>query len=150
MPVVFPMHPRTRKAIEKFKLDTLLDFPQLIILEPLNYLSFLGLMKDATLVLTDSGGIQEETTALGIPCFTLRNNTERPITITAGTNTLVGTEPKKITEAFNDFLNGNIDKKVGSIPTCWDGHAAERICNEIIKWLISKRNQSNNIINFNV
>lgn len=143
MPVIFPVHPRTHKAIEKFKLDSLLDNPGLIILGPLSYLSFLGLMKDATIVLTDSGGIQEETTALGIPCFTLRDNTERPITITEGTNTLVGTESKEIMQAVNNFLKNNTNKKTGKIPKHWDGHAADRICVEIIKWLESAQEKNN-------
>jgi len=89
------------------------------------YLEFLALWKDAALVLTDSGGIQEETTALGIPCFTIRKNTERPITITEGTNTLVGTRGKEILKAYKHFKNG--EKKEGRIPKFWDGKTARRI-----------------------
>lgn len=92
MPIFFPCHPRTAKSIERFKLKEWIDKTGIRLLPPLSYLPFLSLWKDATLILTDSGGIQEETTALGIPCFTIRDNTERPVTITEGTNTLVGTK----------------------------------------------------------
>jgi UDP-N-acetylglucosamine 2-epimerase (non-hydrolysing) len=139
MHVIFPIHPRTRKAIEHFRLNFLLEISRIIILTPLNYLGFLGLMKDAKLVLTDSGGIQEETTALGIPCFTLRKNTERPITITEGTNTLVGTTREKIIKTFNEFLHKNAGKKNHNIPLNWDGHAAERISDIIVQWVYERK-----------
>ncbi|RMG35238.1 MAG: UDP-N-acetylglucosamine 2-epimerase (non-hydrolyzing), partial [Methanobacteriota archaeon] len=99
--------------------------PHLQIVEPLGYLEFLDLMMHARLVLTDSGGIQEETTILGVPCLTLRENTERPITITEGTNQLVGTEPEKIVSAARSVLNGF--DKAGRIPELWDGQTARRI-----------------------
>ena len=98
---------------------------------PLGYHELLGLMESAKVVLTDSGGIQEETTALGVPCITLRENTERPITVTQGTNTIVGSDPEKIMLAFNEVMeNGG---KAGRVPELWDGRAAERIAREIGK-----------------
>jgi UDP-N-acetylglucosamine 2-epimerase (non-hydrolysing) len=131
LPVVMPLHPRTRGNIEKFGLTALLD--GLHILPPIGYLEMLGLMRDATLVLTDSGGIQEETTALGVPCLTLRENTERPITLVEGTNTLVGADPAAIRAAFAGVMaNGG---KRGRIPEYWDGHAATRIAQTLKTWL---------------
>ena len=101
-------------------------------LPPLGYLQMLGLMKDARLVLTDSGGIQEETTALGIPCVTMRESTERPVTVTEGTNTIVGSDPEKIRASFRDvMLSGG---KQGQIPELWDGKAAERIAEHLSQW----------------
>ncbi len=126
LPVIFPIHPRTKKMLNEFGLDNKLrNTPNLKITEPLGYLEFLKLQKEAALVLTDSGGIQEETTVLGVPCLTLRKNTERPITITEGTNELVGSDPEKILERTLSILNG--EKKEGKIPELWDGHTAERI-----------------------
>ncbi|MBT9566851.1 MAG: UDP-N-acetylglucosamine 2-epimerase (non-hydrolyzing) [Thiobacillus sp.] len=131
LPVVLPLHPRTRGNIEKFGLTAKLDGFHL--LPPVGYLEMLGLMRDAKLVLTDSGGIQEETTALGVPCLTLRENTERPITIAEGTNTLVGPYPDAIRNAFNDVMaNGG---KAGRIPEYWDGRAAMRIAHTLKGWL---------------
>jgi len=121
MPVVFPVHPRTRKMMES--LDA--EHPGLLLSEPLGYLDFLSLLADAGAVLTDSGGIQEETTYLGIPCFTLRANTERPITISAGTNTLLGLDPAAI--AGIPAALSNRSEAQGQPPPLWDGHAAERI-----------------------
>jgi UDP-N-acetylglucosamine 2-epimerase (non-hydrolysing) len=122
LPVVFPVHPRTRAAIEQ-RLGG--RAPRLMATEPLGYLDFLALMADARFVLTDSGGIQEETTALGVPCLTLRANTERPITVTEGTNTLAGTDPSAIRAELKKLLAG--ETKRGRVPSLWDGHAAERI-----------------------
>ena len=131
LPVVLPLHPRTRGNIDKFGLSAKLD--GLRILPPLGYLDMLGLMRDAKLVLTDSGGIQEETTALGVPCLTLRDNTERPITLAEGTNTLVGADPTAIRAAFSDVMaNGG---KAGCIPEYWDGRAAMRIAYTLKAWL---------------
>lgn len=131
LPVVLPLHPRTRGNIEKFGLTAKLD--GLHVLPPLGYLEMLGLMRNARLVLTDSGGIQEETTALGVPCLTLRENTERPITIAEGTNTLVGSNPAAIRAAFEDIMkNGG---KAGRIPEYWDGRAAMRIAHTLKGWL---------------
>jgi UDP-N-acetylglucosamine 2-epimerase (non-hydrolysing) len=122
LPVVFPVHPRTRAALEKFGVRL---SPRVITTAPLGYLDFLNLWKDARLVLTDSGGIQEETTALGVPCLTLRENTERPITIQEGSNELVGTDPRAIVAAARRVLAGG--GKRGRRPELWDGRAAERI-----------------------
>ena len=125
-PVVFPAHPRTVSRLQAFGLlERVEEMPGFRLLEPLGYLEFLRLMMDARVVLTDSGGIQEETTALGVPCITLRENTERPITLEVGTNVLVGTEPGKIYQAFEQVINGKA--KRGERPPLWDGHAAERI-----------------------
>ncbi len=131
LPVVMPLHPRTRGNIEKFGLMAKLD--GLHILPPVGYLEMLGLMRDARLVLTDSGGIQEETTALGVPCLTLRENTERPITIEEGTNTLVGPDPAAIRAAFADVMESG--GKRGRIPEFWDGRAAMRIAQSLKSWL---------------
>ena len=121
MPVVFPVHPRTRKMMEAISSD----HPGLLLSEPLGYLDFLSLLADAGAVLTDSGGIQEETTYLGIPCFTLRDNTERPVTIRAGTNTLLGLDPAAI--AGIPAALAERPSKRPEPPPLWDGHAAERI-----------------------
>jgi UDP-N-acetylglucosamine 2-epimerase (non-hydrolysing) len=120
-PLVFPVHPRTRAMMEAIYSE----HPGLLLCEPLGYLDFLSLLADARAVLTDSGGIQEETTYLGIPCFTLRDNTERPITITAGTNTLLGLDPAAIAQIPAALAQGSITKP--EPPPLWDGHAAERI-----------------------
>lgn len=131
LPLVFPVHPRTRARIEAAGLEGQLG-GEMLVLPPLGYLDMLGLMDSARLVLTDSGGIQEETTALGVPCITLRENTERPITVTEGTNTVVGTDPKSIRAAFQAVLDGA--GKTGRIPESWDGRAAERIAAAIVAW----------------
>lgn len=124
--VVFPIHPRTRKKLEEFGLiPSLHRLTRLHSIEPLGYLDFLGLLAEAALVLTDSGGIQEETTALGVPCLTMREHTERPVTVTQGTNVVVGTDPKVILQAAGRALAG--DWPPGAIPEGWDGCAAERI-----------------------
>jgi len=129
LPVIFPVHPRTKNRIEQEGLLDLINSGQIICLPPVGYLQMLGLMKSAKLVLTDSGGLQEETTSLGIPCVTLRENTERPITVEQGTNTIVGTDPDKIKVCVDDiFSTGG---KSGRIPELWDGHAAERIVAKI-------------------
>jgi UDP-N-acetylglucosamine 2-epimerase (non-hydrolysing) len=119
--VVFPAHPRTRKRIADFGLQA----GRLQILDPLSYLEFLALQSRATVVITDSGGIQEETTYLGVPCLTLRENTERPVTVSLGTNVLVGRDPGKLRSELSRVLAGQAKK--GSIPPLWDGHAGERI-----------------------
>jgi UDP-N-acetylglucosamine 2-epimerase (non-hydrolysing) len=122
LPLIFPVHPRTQQNLEKFGIEL---GQHIILTQPLSYMDFLNLWKDACLVLTDSGGLQEETTALGVPCITMRNNTERPITVEEGTNVLVGTDPSKILDAVSRVLSG--DKKTGKTPHLWDGKAAERI-----------------------
>jgi len=121
--VVFPAHPRTRKAIMELNLD--LGDERLRIIEPVGYLEFLGLVMGAAGVLTDSGGIQEETTFLGVPCFTLRDNTERPITVTLGTNTLLGLAPGRISDV-PDMLSSD-GRRRSIIPPGWDGLAAQRL-----------------------
>jgi UDP-N-acetylglucosamine 2-epimerase (non-hydrolysing) len=119
--VVFPAHPRTRKRIADFGLSA----DHLRLLDPCPYVEFLGLQSRATVVITDSGGIQEETTYLGVPCLTMRENTERPITVSMGTNILVGSDPQKLRAEFSRVLNGSAKK--GSVPPLWDGRASERI-----------------------
>lgn len=126
MKVCFSVHPRTAKNIKKFGLSKMLSGSNVEILPPLSYLDFLALWKNAKLVLTDSGGIQEETTFLGIPCLTLRDNTERPITITQGTNVLAGTDAKKIMRAYRKSFSGK-SKRKKSPPKFWDGRTAARI-----------------------
>ena len=124
--IVFPVHPRTRKTIAELGLDARVErIKGLRLIDPLGYLDFLSLYSSSRLVLTDSGGIQEETTVLGIPCLTLRENTERPITVTMGTNKVVGSDPARITQTAFAALN-ETSKKTVSIPL-WDGHTAERI-----------------------
>ncbi|HTY76942.1 MAG TPA: UDP-N-acetylglucosamine 2-epimerase (non-hydrolyzing) [Candidatus Bathyarchaeia archaeon] len=122
-PVLFPMHPRTRKQIERLGLAAPTD--RLQFLEPLGYMEFLALQSRAALVITDSGGIQEETTFLGVPCLTVRENTERPITVSVGTNVLVGGDVDKLRMEARRVLRGGA--KVGAIPPLWDGKASERI-----------------------
>ncbi len=127
VPIVFPVHPRTRKMLAVSGLAERAENAKgLRMIEPLGYLDFLNLYSQARLVLTDSGGIQEETTVLGIPCLTLRENTERPITVDMGTNTIVGTEPGKITTAAFAALDGS-KKGNHKVPPLWDGHTADRI-----------------------
>lgn len=130
--IVFPIHPRTEKMIDKFKLRKKFDeIKNLIITEPFGYLDFLALIKNAKYVLTDSGGIQEETTFLKIPCITLRDNTERPITISEGTNVLCGLKEDKIYSSIKKFESG---KKIkSSIPKFWDGKAAGRIVHILLQ-----------------
>lgn len=126
LPTVFPAHPRTARQLEKLNLiEELEGEDNLVLTGPLGYLEFLGLMSESRLVVTDSGGIQEETTVLGIPCLTLRNNTERPVTLTDGTNRLVGSDPHAALAAVDEVLAGN--GQGHSVPELWDGAAAERI-----------------------
>lgn len=133
LPLVFVLHPRTRGNIERFGLTDLIDPARMVLLPPQGYLEMLGLMAEATVVLTDSGGLQEETTALGVPCLTLRENTERPITVEQGTNTLVGNNREAILGAVKDILLGK--GKRGRLPELWDGHAAQRIAADMYPWL---------------
>ena len=120
IPVVFPVHPRTASRFKELELH-----PRIRIVEPISYLPFLGLVARSRMLLTDSGGIQEKTTVLGVPCLTMRPNTERPITCEIGTNVLVGTDPRRIVREAGWILDGNA--RSGAIPEKWDGHAAERI-----------------------
>lgn len=127
LPVIFPVHPRTLSRIEEFGFAADIDNSDIRLIDPLGYLDFIKLYSGAKLVLTDSGGLQEETTVLGIPCLTLRHNTERPITIETGTNILVGTDPGAISAAAIEILSGK-SKNKKAVPPLWDGHAATRIC----------------------
>ena len=135
IPVVFPCHPRTRKNLDRFKLIAESGYRGLKLIEPLGYLDFLKLQTECRFVLTDSGGIQEETTYLNIPCITMRETTERPVTADVGSNTVTGSDPKRILAAAEQILNGNA--KQGKIPPLWDGHTAERII-EILNQRLSR------------
>ena len=132
IPVIFPVHPRTRRNIEQFGFAAQVENSNIKLINPLGYLDFMRLYSGARLVLTDSGGLQEETTALSIPCLTLRENTERPITIELGTNKLVGTNAEKIKQSAFEILENN-SKTDKQIPPLWDGHAAERICDALLE-----------------
>jgi UDP-N-acetylglucosamine 2-epimerase (non-hydrolysing) len=126
LPVVFPVHPRTRKMIADKGLQPVLDrFPGIRLQEPMGYLEFLALTSQARMILTDSGGLQEESTALGVPCLTLRENTERPVTVTVGTNLIVGTDPERIKAESKRVLEGG--GKQGRVPDLWDGRTSQRI-----------------------
>jgi len=147
MPIVFPAHPRTRKRIDEFGLGNYFASTALgqaatgiRLLEPQGYLDFLCLMKHAALVVTDSGGIQEETTCLGVPCVTVRENTERPVTLTMGTNVLAGVTKESICTAVRRQLKG---KRAKSIPELWDGRAAERIAEIISSALVVRQRELN-------
>ena len=151
MPLIFPAHPRTLKQIQEADLgdyfvDHFMDGPEpwdsrvrIRLVPPLGYLDFLHLMSCAKVVLTDSGGIQEETTILGVPCITLRENTERPVTLTHGTNVLVGANPAKIVEEFSSVLRGT--RKPGQPPQFWDGRAAKRIVQILLQDAVPKRTE---------
>lgn len=127
--IVFPVHPRTRRRIGEFGIDA----TELHLLEPMPYLEFLALTRDATVVITDSGGIQEETTYLKVPCLTLRDNTERPVTVDLGTNVLVGQESIRLRNEVSRILEGK--GKTGTVPPLWDGKASERVADVLEKVL---------------
>ena len=131
LPIVFPVHPRTRAKIDEFGLSARIERSNIRLIEPLGYIDFMRLYSGSRLVLTDSGGLQEETTVLGIPCLTLRENTERPVTINFGTNILVGTDPDKIKIAAKEVLAREFSLDNSRVPPLWDGKAAGRICDEI-------------------
>lgn len=133
LPLIFPVHPRTRSNLEKFGIDL---GPNITLVGPQAYMAFLHLWKDATVVLTDSGGMQEETTALGVPCITIRENTERPVTVEEGSNVLAGTDPAVIIAEASRVLRG--EGKQGRRPHLWDGHAALRIVAILALYLNSK------------
>ena len=133
LPLVFALHPRTRASIDRFGLGALIDPAHTALLPPLGYLDMLGLTAGAAVVLTDSGGLQEETTALGVPCLTLRENTERPVTVEQGSNTLVGRDRIAILDGVARVLAGDVPR--GRVPERWDGHAAERIAADLSRWL---------------
>ncbi len=131
MPVVFPVHPRTRARLAALE-GGQAEVAGLHLVDPVGYLDFLSLQADARAVLTDSGGIQEETTFLGVPCFTLRDNTERPITISDGTNTLLGLDPARIADVPGLLAAGG---EQSGPPPLWDGHAASRAADAIVRRL---------------
>jgi UDP-N-acetylglucosamine 2-epimerase (non-hydrolysing) len=132
MPIFFPVHPRTRKNIAALGLQARVDsLANLHLLDPIGYLDFLKLQSSARIVLTDSGGIQEETTALKIPCLTLRENTERPVTAEIGSNQIVGTDPTRIVEAYRRVFSGQWREP--QVPPLWDGRAAERIVRVLVE-----------------
>jgi UDP-N-acetylglucosamine 2-epimerase (non-hydrolysing) len=133
IPLVFAMHPRTRSNVARFELGELVDGGRIVVLPPQGYLEMLGLLNGAALALTDSGGLQEETTALGVPCLTLRDSTERPITVEQGTNTIVGTDRSAILAGVDEQLAGR--GKRGRIPELWDGGTAARIAADLWQWL---------------
>jgi UDP-N-acetylglucosamine 2-epimerase (non-hydrolysing) len=127
LPVVFPVHPRTRARFDETgAASRLAGNPHVHLQPPVGYIDFIRLLSTARIVMTDSGGIQEETTVLGVPCLTLRENTERPITITEGTNRLTGSDPARVVAALDNELRAGADRRV-RVPALWDGHAAERI-----------------------
>jgi UDP-N-acetylglucosamine 2-epimerase (non-hydrolysing) len=128
LPVVFPVHPRTRNTLTEMGIEA----PGVLLSDPVGYLDFLSLEADARAVLTDSGGIQEETTYLGVPCFTLRTTTERPVTVRAGTNTVLGLAPQRIDE-IPGLLEGGAGRS-GDRPQLWDGRAAERVADIVASW----------------
>ncbi len=128
LPLIFPIHPRTRNHMERFGITPPVN---MTLTEPLSYMEFLNLWKDAKMVLTDSGGLQEETTALGVPCLTIRENTERPITVEQGTNELVGLSKEKLFACIDSIMKGQW--KTGQKPRFWDGHAAERIAQILMR-----------------
>ncbi|MEK7829545.1 MAG: UDP-N-acetylglucosamine 2-epimerase (non-hydrolyzing), partial [Acidobacteriota bacterium] len=130
LPIIFPIHPRTKLRLREFGIT---PPPEVKLIEPLGYPDFLQLWSNARLALTDSGGLQEETTALGIPCLTLRDNTERPITVEQGTNQVVGRDPERIIAAAFEILRGD-KKQQPRIPDLWDGRAAERIVDALLEW----------------
>ena len=132
IPIVFPVHPRSRLRLQQFALlNKIEQMPGVVLIEPLGYLDFLKLISEAKFVLTDSGGIQEETTVLGVPCLTLRENTERPVTVTQGTNKIIGHDTKRIVEESFQILNGV--SKNGRCPDLWDGKAAARIVEILVR-----------------
>lgn len=139
IPLVFALHPRTKGNIERFGLGKLIDSTRMLMLPPQGYLEMLGLMANARIVLTDSGGLQEETTALGVPCLTMRENTERPITVEQGTNTMVGRDINSIRHHAAEILAGR--GKSGRVPELWDGHTADRIAADLAGWLIKRHSR---------
>jgi UDP-N-acetylglucosamine 2-epimerase (non-hydrolysing) len=131
LPVLFPIHPRTRQRLDEWRIEVSLN-GQLRLMDPIGYLEFLALQRKATVVITDSGGIQEECTYLGVPCLTLRENTERPVTVTTGTNVVVGRDMGRLHAEVDRILAGKA--KPGKVPPLWDGKASERIADLLVAW----------------
>ena len=140
LPLVWPVHPRTRASIDRLALTHMIEGARIAMLPPQGYLEMIGLMRGAKLALTDSGGVQEETTALGVPCLTMRANTERPITVEQGTNELVGSDRARVLAAVHKVLSDGGGR--GRIPEGWDGHAAERIAAHFAEWLAERQRTS--------
>jgi UDP-N-acetylglucosamine 2-epimerase (non-hydrolysing) len=136
LPLIWPIHPRTKAKVDEFGFADRLTAPGIVCLPPQGYLEMIGMMRDAQLVLTDSGGIQEETTALGIPCLTMRPNTERPITVEQGTNLVVGADRNRVRAEVDEILRGG--GKRGRVPEFWDGKAAGRIADHLAGWLAGR------------
>jgi UDP-N-acetylglucosamine 2-epimerase (non-hydrolysing) len=132
VPIIFPVHPRTKAKIEEFGLNEQINASSLKLIEPLGYLDFVRLYSGAGFVITDSGGLQEETTALGIPCLTIRETTERPITVEMGTNRVVGTNPEELKRSAFEILESDRRPTDKRIPPLWDGKAAVRICDALL------------------
>jgi UDP-N-acetylglucosamine 2-epimerase (non-hydrolysing) len=137
VPLLWPVHPRTRANVARFGFAPTLARARIALLEPQGYLEMLGLLANARVVLTDSGGIQEETTALAVPCLTMRENTERPITIAQGTNTLIGRDRARAIACVDEIIATG--GKRGHVPELWDGHAATRIAAHLAGWLAARR-----------
>jgi UDP-N-acetylglucosamine 2-epimerase (non-hydrolysing) len=131
LPVLFPTHPRTRQRLDEWRIEVSLD-GQLRMMDSIGYLEFLALQRNATVVITDSGGVQEECTYLGVPCLTIRENTERPVTVTMGTNVVVGRDMKRLGAEVDRILAGKT--KQGRVPPLWDGKASERIADLLLAW----------------
>ncbi len=140
LPLIWPVHPRARASIERLGLAHVIDGARVVMLPPQGYLEMVGLMRGAALALTDSGGVQEETTALGIPCLTMRSNTERPITVEQGTNVVVGSDRSRVLAAVQKIMSGGASR--GRVPEGWDGHAAERIAAHFAGWLADRQQTS--------
>jgi UDP-N-acetylglucosamine 2-epimerase (non-hydrolysing) len=137
LPLVCAFHPRTRGNVERFGLAPLIESPAIAVLPPQGYLEMLGLMAKATVVLTDSGGMQEETTALGVPCLTMRSSTERPVTVDEGTNTVVGRDAALTLRLLDEVLASG--GKRGRAPELWDGRAADRIAGHLAVWIATRQ-----------
>lgn len=136
LPLIWPIHPRTRANIERFGFAGLLETPRIVVLPPQGYLEMVALLSSARLVLTDSGGVQEETTALSVPCLTMRDSTERPITVEQGTNVVVGRDRNLVLSLVDDVMRTG--GKRGRMPELWDGHAAERIVERLGSWMLNR------------
>ena len=136
VPLVFAVHPRTQARLAEHNLAAGLSSPRILATPPLPYLQMIGLMREARFVITDSGGVQEETTALGVPCLTARDTTERPVTISEGTNTLIGLSTEALKRAVDEVLETG--GKRGRIPDLWDGRAAERVAESVEAYLTGK------------
>ncbi len=140
LPVIFPMHPRTREMVARFGMEDMLDRSNLLVTSPLGYLDMLGVLKDARVILTDSGGLQEEALMLGVPCITLRDSTERPCTLDGGGNTLVARDRAQAMRVLADVLLGV--RRPGKKPALWDGHAAQRIARVTLAWLAERQGKA--------